>query len=994
MFAAFPREFGRMAAWGADFRQMSGSRSTTAQPQDLPGAETRMLELLRRERHVLARIAAGTPLRQVLEELVLAVEEQSDVPLLASVHLLDDTGKRLVDGVAPSLPPAYLRALEGLEIGPQVGSCGTAAFTGEPVYVSDIANDPLWRDYRDLALPHGLRACWSIPIMTADQRVLGTFAAYYSTPRVPAPGELETIALLTQTAALAIQRERSEKALREREAELARVQQIGRVGGVEVDLREGFRNRRSPEYLLIHGLPPEAVNETHEEWVARIHPEDRERTEREFKDAVHAGVTDYYSEYRIIRPSDKQVRWIAVKAFIERDEAGKPLRLVGAHIDVTELRRAERALLESEQRFRLIANSAPVPMWVSELDGSRAFANKAYCDFLGVSYEEALKFDWRQRLHPDDLPRILKEQIAGESSRKPFTLEARYRRSDGDWRWIRSQSQPRWGVNGEQIGFIGVAYDITEAKLAEAELRRHNETLANQVARRTRERDRIWNVSQDLLLVADHSGAWLSVNPAWHSTLGWNEGELLSGSLPALEHPEDRPAHGRAGAQFSLAGRPPRFESRFQHKDGSWRWISWTVASADGLLYGVGRDVTAEKQAETSLRATEEQLRQAQKMEAVGQLTGGIAHDFNNMLTGIIGGLDIISRRIAAARYDDVGRFIEPVVASAHRAAGLTHRLLAFSRRQSLDPKPIDINALVNGMEELLRRSLGEQIALRLKFEERLWTAEADANQLESALLNLVINARDAMAEGGTLTIETENLGIDSGFAALHDGVETGEYVVITVRDTGVGMEQSVIDRAFDPFFTTKPIGQGTGLGLSMVYGFAKQSRGHVTIASEMGSGTTVKVYLPRHRGVAATQSETATSQIGRARDGDTVLVVEDEAAVRLLVVEVLDDLGYRVLQAKDGQAALGIVESEARIDLLLTDVGLPVMNGRQLAEFARARRPGLKVLFMTGYAEQAAVRSKFVGEGMDMIAKPFAMEALTARVQEMLESGKPGAIF
>jgi PAS domain S-box-containing protein len=951
-----------------------------------------MLELLRRERHVLARIAAGTPLRQVLEELVLAVEDQSDIPLFASVQLLDDDGRRLVEGVGPSLPPAYLQALEGLEIGPQVGSCGTAAFTGEPVYVSDIASDPLWRDYRDLALPHGLRACWSIPIMTADQRVLGTFAVYYRTPRVPTPGELETIALLTQTAALAIQRERGEKALREREAELARVQQIGRVGGVEVDLRDRFRNRRSPEYLLIHGLPPEAANETHEEWVARIHPEDRERTEREFKDAVRAGVTDYYSEYRIVRPSDQQVRWIAVKAFIERDAQGKAIRLVGAHIDITDLRRAERALSESEQRFRLIANSAPVPMWVSELDGSRAFANKAYCDFLGVSYEEALKFDWRQRLHPDDLPRILKEQIAGESSRKPFTLEARYRRSDGDWRWVRSQSQPRWGVNGEQIGFIGVAYDITEAKLAEADLRRHNETLANQVARRTRERDRIWNVSQDLLLVADHSGAWLSVNPAWQRTLGWSEGELLSGTLPALEHPEDRPAQAFAGGQFSLAGRPLRFESRFQHKDGSWRWISWTVAAADGLLYGVGRDVTAEKQAETSLRATEEQLRQAQKMEAVGQLTGGIAHDFNNMLTGIIGGLDIIGRRIAAARYDDVGRFIEPVVASAHRAAGLTHRLLAFSRRQSLDPKPIDINALVNGMEDLLRRSLGEHTALRLKFQERLWTAEADANQLESALLNLVINARDAMADGGTLTIETENLGIDSGFAALHEGIETGEYVVITVRDTGVGMEQSVIDRAFDPFFTTKPIGQGTGLGLSMVYGFAKQSRGHVTIASQIGSGTTVKVYLPRHRGAAATQSEATVSQTARARHGDTVLVVEDEAAVRLLVVEVLGDLGYRVLQAKDGQAALGIVDSEARIDLLLTDVGLPVMNGRQLAEFARARRPGLKVLFMTGYAEQAAVRSKFVGEGMDMIAKPFAMEALTARVQEMLESGNTAA--
>ncbi|MGE0151245.1 MAG: PAS domain S-box protein [Reyranellaceae bacterium] len=947
----------------------------------------RLTSLLESERRVLARIAAGAPLPTVLRELALAVEAQAQTPLLACIQLLDESGRRLTCGAAPSLPPSYVEAIEGLEIGPAAGSCGTAAWRGEPVYVADIAGDPLWRDFRHLALPHGLRACWSTPIKTPDNRLLGVFAVYSGAPRLPTRHETEAIGLMAQTAALAIERQRSDQALREREADLARVQQIGKVGGVEVDLRDGFRNRRSPEYLLIHGLPPEAANETHEDWVARIHSEDRERTEREFKNAVAGEVRDYYSEYRIVRPSDQQVRWIAVKARIERDARGKAQRLVGAHIDITDLRRAERALQESEERFRLIADSAPVPMWVSELDGSRAFANIAYCDFLGVTYAQALTFDWRTRLHPEDLPRILQEQIEGESSRQPFSLEARYRRGDGEWRWIRSQSQPRWGVHGEHVGFIGVAYDITEAKLAEQELRQRNETLADQVARRTRERDRLWNVSQDLLLVIDLSGAWLSVNPAWQRTLGWSESELLGGALPALEHPEDRPAEARAGAQFSLVGRPARFECRFRHKDGSWRWISWTTASADGLLYGVGRDVTAEKQAQASLRATEEQLRQAQKMEAVGQLTGGIAHDFNNILTGIIGGLDIVGRRIAAGRYEDVRRFVEPVVASAHRAAGLTHRLLAFSRRQSLDPRPIDVNALIGSMEELLRRSLGEQIVIRLAFEPELWTAEADANQLESALLNLAINARDAMAGGGTLTVETANVQIAPSFAFVQDPVEAGEYVVIAVRDTGTGMDQSVVERAFDPFFTTKPIGQGTGLGLSMVYGFAKQSRGHVAISSAVDQGTTVKVYLPRHRGAAAGSDEPSPAAASRARDGDTVLVVEDEAAVRLLVVEVLNDLGYLVLEAKDGQSAMAIVDSGRRIDLLVTDVGLPIMNGRQLAEFARARRPGLKVLFMTGYAEQAAIRSKFVGQGMDMIAKPFAMEALTARVREMIES-------
>ncbi len=972
------------SAVGAE--SLDKSVSHTESGAAAPAEGVRLTSLLESERRVLAAIAAGAPLPAILTELALAVEAQAQTPLFACIQLLDEQGRRLMSAAAPSLPPSYVEAIEGLEIGPAVGSCGTAAWRGEPVHVADIASDPLWRDFRHLALPHGLRACWSTPVKTPDERLLGVFAVYCGTPRLPTRHETEAIGLMAQTAALAIERQRSDQALREREADLARVQQIGKVGGVEVDLREGFRNRRSPEYLLIHGLPPEAVNETHEDWVARIHPEDRERTEREFKDAVAGDVRDYYSEYRIVRPSDRQVRWIAVKARIERDQHGKALRLVGAHIDITDLRRAERALQESEERFRLIADSAPVPMWVSALDGSRAFANKAYCAFLGVSYQQALKFDWRTRLHPEDLPRILQEQIDGEASRQPFSLEARYRRADGKWRWIRSQSQPRWGVHGEHVGFIGVAYDITAAKLAEQELRRRNETLQDQVASRTRERDRLWNVSQDLLLVADGGGAWLSVNPAWQRTLGWSESELLGGALPALEHPEDRPAQARAGAQFSLAGRPARFESRFQHKDGSWRWISWTTASADGLLYGVGRDVTAEKQAQASLRATEEQLRQAQKMEAVGQLTGGIAHDFNNILTGIIGGLDIIGRRIALGRYDEVGRFIEPVVASAHRAAGLTHRLLAFSRRQSLDPRPIDVNALVGSMEELLRRSLGEQIVIRLGFEPDLWTAEADANQLENALLNLAINARDAMADGGTLTIATENVAIAPGEAALQDGVEAGDYVAVAVRDTGAGMDRSIVDRAFDPFFTTKPIGQGTGLGLSMVYGFAKQSGGHVAIASTIGEGTTVRVYLPRHRGALAQAEALPTAAAAPARAGDTVLVVEDEAAVRLLVVELLGDLGYAVLEARDGPAAMAIVESDHRIDLLITDVGLPGMNGRQVAEFARTRRPRLKVLFMTGYAEQAAIRAKFVDDGMDLIAKPFAMEALAARVRDMLE--------
>jgi nitrogen-specific signal transduction histidine kinase/CheY-like chemotaxis protein len=406
------------------------------------------------------------------------------------------------------------------------------------------------------------------------------------------------------------------------------------------------------------------------------------------------------------------------------------------------------------------------------------------------------------------------------------------------------------------------------------------------------------------------------------------------------------------------------------------------------MIYAVGRDMTSEREAQRVLHTTEEELRQAQKMEAVGQLTGGIAHDFNNLLTGIIGGLDIVQRRLKAGRYDDVNRFIEPAINAAHRAAALTHRLLAFSRRQSLDSKPVKVERLIAGMEEMLRRTLGEQIDLRISCALDLWTAEADHNQLENAILNLVINARDAMPDGGHLKVNAENLQVKEPVAIGREQLSVGEYVVVSVGDQGVGMEAGVIERAFDPFFTTKPIGQGTGLGLSMVYGFAKQSRGHVHIDSTVGKGTTVRILLPRTHSVDPADHRPPSIGAIRARDGECILVVEDEPGVRMTVTELLHELGYRVLEAASGPDAMSVMANMPHIDLLVTDVGLPGMNGRQLAEHARQQRPALKVLFMTGYAEKAAVRSDFIGDGMDLITKPFAVDHLAAKIREMIEGG------
>ncbi len=397
---------------------------------------------------------------------------------------------------------------------------------------------------------------------------------------------------------------------------------------------------------------------------------------------------------------------------------------------------------------------------------------------------------------------------------------------------------------------------------------------------------------------------------------------------------------------------------------------------------------TLEQQVEertAQLRHNEEALRQSQKMEAVGQLTGGIAHDFNNMLTGIIGSLELLRRRLARGRTEDLDSLIDLGVTSANRAAGLTHRLLAFSRRQSLDSKAVQMNTLVLSMGELLQRSLNESIRLDMQLDEQLWIAEADPNQLESALLNLVLNARDAMPNGGNLVVKTCNQHLGADFTDAYTNLEPGDYVVLSVQDSGCGMPEAIIGRAFDPFFTTKPIGQGTGLGLSMIYGFSKQSRGHVTIDSEVDKGTTVNLYLPRFRGEEIHEPQVTTPHAPYAQDGETVLIVEDDPAVRVLVSAVLSELGYAFVEAADANGAVPILQSGQRIDLLISDVGLPGMNGRQLAEIGRQLRPDLPILFITGYAEHAAVRGGFLDPGMQMITKPFTFDLLTAKVREMI---------
>jgi PAS domain S-box-containing protein len=725
-----------------------------------------------------------------------------------------------------------------------------------------------------------------------------------------------------------------------------------------------------------------------------------------------AGGTLSYREQHLVlhRNGPPEDVWMNLDYSPVLDESGRPAGVLAVVVETTESVRAEQALRaaearqaealaamqESEERFRLIANSAPVPMWVTQLGGKRRFANTAYCDFLGEEYEQAIDFDWRRILHPEDMPRIFAEQRAKEASLKPFSLEARYRRADGSWRWLRSESQPRFDVNGEHAGFIGVAFDITEAKEAREALERLNETLETQVEQRTRElrlREAhfrgIFDSTHQLIGVVGLDGTLLDVNRAALDVIGAEAADVVGQRFwdtPWFALTPNAAEAVRSAIAEAGQGRFVRRETYIRLADGSERIYDFSMKPARDEV-GQVLSLISEAHDITEQRAMEDALRQAHKMEAVGQLTGGIAHDFNNLLAGIVGSLELIQRRVREGRVDTVERFANAAMSSAQRAAALTHRLLAFARRQPLDPRAVDANRLIASMEDLLRRTLGPAIETELVMDAALWRTLCDPNQLESALLNLAINSRDAMPDGGRLVIQSANVELGASQAAALGGLVPRDYVTVAVSDSGTGMAPDVISRAFDPFFTTKPLGQGTGLGLSMVYGFAKQSDGHVSISSEEGRGTKVTLYLPRHDGRADESEETGGSDAAiPALHQERLLVVEDDTVVRELVVEVLRDLGYAPLQASDGKSGLRVLEAAGTIDLLVTDIGLPGLNGRQLADAARERRPDLKVLFITGYAESAAMAGGFLAPGMEMLTKPFAADALARKVTAMLK--------
>jgi PAS domain S-box-containing protein len=736
--------------------------------------------------------------------------------------------------------------------------------------------------------------------------------------------------------------------------------EVARLGGWSVDLATRTVHWTDETARIFEAGP--GFRPSVEEAIAFYAPEHRERLRARF-DACATQGTPYDAELELVTATGRRL-WVRAVGRPVRDAAGRIVEVEGALQDISARRLAEQARAESDERFRRFAEVLPLMIWSARPTGELDYINRHLADYAGLDSEQsALGEAWLALLHPEERAAVAQVWARHLASGDPYQARFRVRRADGAYRWHQAHATPSRDAHGRIERWYGTCIEVHELQALQEEA----SILASRLA------TTLDSIS-DAFLLLDRDWRVRFVNAAAERLLRRRRSELLD-RVVWEAFPEARGSVFEQQYQRALdEGYAVEFEAYFEPLQILFEVRAFP--SADGLAIYF-RDVTER-------HAVEQRLREAQRMESIGQLTGGVAHDFNNLLTVILGNAEVLTEQLD---HDSAQRLLADMIASAaQRAAELTQRLLAFARRQALEPRATDVNALVAGLDALLRRTLGEHVEIEFSRGAGLWQAMVDSVQLESALLNLCINARDAMPTGGRLTIETGNAHLDRDYADRHAEVVPGQYVMLAVSDTGTGIAPEHLPRVFEPFFTTKDKGKGTGLGLAMVYGFVKQSGGHVKVYSEVGQGTTVRMYLPRVAAADLPAAPPGQAAVG-APGGGVILLVEDDDLVRTYAARELRDLGYTVIAASNGPSALEIVREREDIDLLFTDVVMPGgMSGRQLAEAALSLRPRMRVLYTSGYTENAIVHHGRLDAGVRLLSKPYRKAELARSVREALE--------
>ncbi len=797
-----------------------------------------------------------------------------------------------------------------------------------------------------------------------------------SAPRLVADVVVWDGLLLDDTA-----RKRTEERLRESEARLRLATEAAEVGLWDVDVVNDslFWPAR---VKAMFGISPD-VPVSMADYYAGLHPEDRDVTSAAFAAALDPTKRALYDvEYRTVGREDGVVRWVAAKGrgvF----EGGRCVRVLGTAIDVTARKQAEEALRASEEQFRVLSQVLPNFVWATDSAGTAYWFNDRVYAYAGLRPGDLDGDGWHAVVHPDDRSRVAEEWHAAVAVRSGYQSEYRLRRADGVYRWFLARAQPVLASDGKVVRWVGTSTDIDDQKRMMTDLVRFNEVLEQRVAERTAEHDRVWRNSRDLLVVVGADGIFRAVNPGWQAILGHSPSEVVGHSFLEFIWPDDAEATLAALEQAVSADDLTDFENRYRHKDGTPRLISWRTSVESDLVYAYGRDVTAEKRQAEALRQAEEALRQSQKLEAVGQLTGGVAHDFNNLLTIIRSSVDFL-RRPDLAEERRV-RYLTAVSDTVDRAAKLTGQLLAFARRQALKPETLDVGARLRAVAELLDTVTGARIRVMTDLPDHPCFVRVDVSQFETALVNMAVNARDAMGGEGTLTLRLE-CGVSLPPIRGHAGA-AGRFVAVSLSDTGSGIAPAVLSRVFEPFFTTKEIGKGTGLGLSQVFGFVKQSGGDVDVASVPGRGTTFTLYLPEVEPVAPAEDDGETAQVEPGGAGQRVLVVEDNIEVGRFATQILEDLGYETalaVNAEDALERLGV--GGTGFDVVFSDVVMPGMGGIAFARLLERRLPNLPVVLTSGYSHVLAQESS---TGFELLHKPYSADQVSRILRKVLRRGR-----